>query len=153
LYWMPLNEVPGELALGLLVIGTVLVVFVYRGAVPSERVVSEGQLAHDLYGSLYSARHVIAYTLVAAVIPFVPFAVVTWFLDELVVSTYGAAMRYVGVISLIGLAVNTVLFPSMASLKDGEKELPDFVKKFTKRFLVLVPPLLGLVLLASWVLP
>src|SRR5690606_18098948 len=83
LYLVPKEAFWGELALGLLVVASLIVVLAFRWIMPSEKhVIDDRNWLPDLYPSLHAARYVIAYTLVAAIVPFVPFAVVTWFLDD-----------------------------------------------------------------------
>lgn len=110
-------------------------------------------LGSDLWRSLVSARFVIGYSVFSALMPYIPFMIVTWFGDAQVIASYGAAMRYVGIVAMVGAALNAVLLPRIASMHADPKALREFVVSFVKRYLSALPLLGLLVLVVCWLIP
>ncbi|WP_413794627.1 MULTISPECIES: hypothetical protein [unclassified Pseudomonas] len=65
-----------------------------------------------------SRRDVFLYSILGGVIPYYPFIVATVAHNESLISTYGAAMRYQAIFSMVLMAVNTVVIARFCNRKD-----------------------------------
>lgn len=101
---------------------------------------------------LGEGKFVFGYSIVAAVHPYIPFALVAHYSGDQVIGSYGAAMRYIGIISMAGAAINVVFLPHMAKMKSTPDALNDFVISFVKRFILFAPALLVFALIVSWLI-
>lgn len=77
--------------------------------------------AHQVYFStkyFVSRRDVLLYSILGGIIPYYPFIVATVAHKESLISTYGAAMRYQAIFSMVLMAVNTVVIARFCNRKD-----------------------------------
>jgi O-antigen/teichoic acid export membrane protein len=63
---------------------------------------------------LWDTRYVIAYSLIGAIVPYIPVMMATTIGDKTITATYGAAMRYQAILGMAVFAFNTALLPQMA---------------------------------------
>ncbi|MEO5698786.1 MAG: hypothetical protein ABIQ60_16820 [Burkholderiaceae bacterium] len=113
---------PGSAALLALLVGTFLAMalmrFITRARPASE--VRRGS-GSDVGRVLWDTRHVIAYSLVGAVVPYLPIMMATSLGNDALTATYGAAMRYTAILGMAVFAVNTALLPQLATLGRDEQ--------------------------------
>ncbi len=113
---------PGSSALLALLVGTfvamALMRFITRARpAPQERRAS----GRDVGRVLWDTRYVIAYSLVGAVVPYLPVMMANALGSDALTATYGAAMRYTAILGMAVFAVNTALLPQMATLGRDEQ--------------------------------
>jgi O-antigen/teichoic acid export membrane protein len=98
------------------------------------------EMANVLWGS----RYVIAYSMVGALIPYLPVMMANSIGDDTIIATYGAAMRYQAILGMAVFAFNAVLLPKMALLGRNGKERSLMMKR-----LKLAAPLALLLFMAT----
>lgn len=108
---------PGTSSLLSLLVGTLLAITLLKiittSRLPPEETRRPGA---ELARVLWDTRYVIAYSLVGAVVPYLPIMMATTFGSDAITATYGAAMRYQAILGMAVFAFNTVLLPQMAAL-------------------------------------
>jgi len=104
----------------------------------------------EMWRLLNEGKFVFGYSLVAAIHPYIPFMLVAQFSDDQTIGSYGAAMRYIGIVSMMGAALNVVFLPHMAKMQSTPDLLSGFVVGFVKKFSLFAPVLLTFALLVSW---
>jgi O-antigen/teichoic acid export membrane protein len=113
----------GESAILSLLFGTSVAIAVLKITV-NTKLPSAGYSSSffELFGVFRDARYVISYSLIAALIPYLPILMATVSNVDLLISTYGAAMRYLTILGMAVYAFNTVLLPEMAVNQSNKKE-------------------------------
>lgn len=81
---------------------------------------------------LWDTRYVVAYSLVGAIIPYLPVLMAVADGHDTTTATYGAAMRYQAILGMAVFAVNTVLLPQMAALGSDRQQRTALMKSMTK---------------------
>lgn len=100
---------------------------------------------------VWGVRYVVLYSVVGALVPYLPVILATVTGSDEINATYGAAMRYQAILGMAVFAVNTVLLPQMASPgHDGRDEQGPLLERL-KRFAPVALGLFALVVLAIWI--
>lgn len=98
---------------------------------------------------LWDTRYVIAYSLVGAVMPYLPVLMAVADGQDTTTATYGAAMRYQAILGMAVFAVNTVLLPQMAALGNDNQQRSSLMKTL-KRAAPLILLTFAVIVVAIW---
>jgi O-antigen/teichoic acid export membrane protein len=124
--WLPLllaalalpGSREGAMAVAALVLASLLAMLSLRrfahASLPASKNFGGSTSPQDFLRVLLATRHVVAYSLIAAVIPYMPIVLASHE-GPLATATYGAALRYQAILGMAVYALNTVLLPSMAA--------------------------------------
>ncbi len=93
--------------------------FTYVSTANSQR--KHRLLFHGVATVIYGAKYVILYSVLGAVIPYIPVMLTTINNDDLITATYGAAMRYQAILGMGVYALTTVLLPKMAVCEENKQ--------------------------------
>ena len=108
---------PGTSSLLSLLVGTLVTMSVLKVAAGSRLpVLAKRGSRSEIPRVLWDARYVISYSLIGAVVPYLPVMIATTIGSDEITATYGAVMRYQAILGMAVFAFNTVLLPQMASL-------------------------------------
>lgn len=102
---------------------------------------------------LWGTRYVIAYSMVGAVVPYLPVIMATAIRNDVIISTYGAAMRYQAILGMAVFAFNTVLLPQMALLGRDDQERGFLMQRLKRAAPWALLLFVATVLVIWWVIP
>jgi O-antigen/teichoic acid export membrane protein len=111
---------------------------------------SAGALAKSVAAGPYGLLFV--YFSVIAVFSQADVMMVRWLADDPVLASYGAALRYYGVLSLALGAVHAVLLPTIQRARAGE-DLASLFRKHFRLVLIYIPVVVLAGAAAGWVMP
>jgi O-antigen/teichoic acid export membrane protein len=111
---------------------------------------SAGTLARGIAGGPYALLFV--YFSVIAVFSQADVMMVRWLADDHVLASYGAALRYYGVLSLALSAVHAVLLPTIQQARASE-ELGALFGKHFRLVMIYIPLVAFAAAAAGWVMP
>ena len=111
---------------------------------------SAGALVRGIAAGPYALLFV--YFSIIAVFSQADVMMVRWLADDRVLASYGAALRYYGVLSLALGAVHAVLLPTIQQARPG-RELDELFGQHFRLVLIYTPVLVLAVAAAGWVMP
>lgn len=126
-FLIPFLSIPqlplGTSSLLALLAGTFVAMFILEFASASQlRILQHRGPYTEMANVLWGSRYVFAYSMVGALIPYLPVLMATRIGDDGITATYGAAMRYQAILGMAVLAFNTVLLPQMSLLGRADQD-------------------------------
>ena len=102
---------------------------------------------------LWDTRYVITYSMVGAVVPYLPVMMATTIGSDAITATYGAAMRYQAILGMAVFAFNTVLLPQMALLGRDDQERSLLMQRLKRSAPWALLLFVATVLVVWWLIP
>lgn len=121
---------PGAAGVLALILATLLSVALLRlGGGPRMPGPEDRRPFSEIARVLWDTRYVLAYSLMGAVVPYLPVMMAEASSSNTVTATYGAAMRYQAILGMAVFAFNTVLLPQMAALRRDDRDRAQLMQR------------------------